>query len=804
MLSTNAIIQHRYRILRLLGKGGMGTVYEALDERLSRRVALKELHVESEELRRAFEREARLLANLRHPSLPSVIDHFSEGEGQFLVMEFIPGDDLMTTLVQRKQPFATDYVIRWTNQLLDALSYLHGHKPPIIHRDIKPSNLKLTATGQIVLLDFGLAKGTAGQMSVHENSLSVMGYTPNYAPLEQIQGAGTTPQSDLYSLAATLYHLLTGQKPADALSRASAFINGDVDSLIHITQIRPELPDNVAGVIMRALSLQPTRRPASAEAMRAGINNLQQASLSSDQGTLTSFHTRPFASEPMLSSAPPETVTKYANPSPRTGENYQLPSVELLNALQEVKEQSDDELLGQTTRLNEMFKALRVRGEVVHIKPGPVLTTYEFKPETGIKYSRVTGLSDDICLALRADYVNIERVPGTSNIGIQVPNRSRETVSLRQVIESKIFCESESKLTIAFGVTVDGASYVADLGKLPHLLIAGATGAGKSVFLNALILSLLYKARPDEVKLILVDPKCVELGLYNDIPHLATPIITDSSRAANALKWAVAEMERRFKEFALWRVHNIAGYNSEVFRRNEIKDFDGDSPWRPMPSIVIVIDELADLMMAHPDEIEESLTALARKERAVGIHLVLATQRPSSDVITGPIKANFPARVSFQVASKADSRIIIDTTGAEDLLGLGDMLFMRPREEIIRIHGAFVDESEIGRIVSFLKAQGEPLYDEMITQTEEEVMSLAGAVGERDELFEDALRICVEMKRASTSVLQRRLRIGYGRAQALLDMMEREGFIGRADGARPRPLLSRAFETVSDWDDQAN
>jgi S-DNA-T family DNA segregation ATPase FtsK/SpoIIIE len=349
-------------------------------------------------------------------------------------------------------------------------------------------------------------------------------------------------------------------------------------------------------------------------------------------------------------------------------------------------------------------------------------------------------------------------------------------------------------------------NYVADLTKMPHLLIAGTTGAGKSVGVNSLIVSILYKATPEEVKFILIDPKRLELGLYEEIPHLLTPIITDPKRAAHALKWGVTEMENRYKELAGWGVRNIDGYNSEVLRRNLVKDYDEmtNEPWKPLPYIVIIIDELADLMMVSGHDVEESITRLAQMARAVGIHLVLATQRPSVDVITGLIKANFPSRISFRVSSKVDSRTIIDSNGAEQLLGKGDMLFLPPgTSRLIRVHGAYVDESEIGRIVSHIKAQGAPLYDDTVTQSEDEAMGLDDSDGERDELFEDALRICVEMKRASTSVLQRRLRIGYGRAAAILDKMEREGFIGQADGARPRPIMGRAFEVVADWDGQS-
>lgn len=483
--------------------------------------------------------------------------------------------------------------------------------------------------------------------------------------------------------------------------------------------------------------------------------------------------------------------------------DYSMPPLEFLNEAPPHSEQADAELLGLATRLAEKCKEFNVSGQIKHICPGPVVTTYEFKPDPGVKYSRVVSLVDDLCLALKAESIRIDRMPGKPHVGIEVPNPRRETIFLREVIESRAFRESSSKLTIALGKTIDGLNYVADLAKMPHLLIAGTTGAGKSVGVNALIVSILYRARPDEVKFILIDPKRLELGLYADIPHLATPIITDPKVASRSLKWAVKEMEQRYKDLAGWGVRNIDGYNSEIMRRNLVKEYDEKGePHKFLPYIVIIIDELADLMMTSGREVEESITRLAQMARAVGIHLVLATQRPSVDVITGLIKANFPSRISFRVSSKVDSRTIIDTNGAEHLLGRGDMLFLPPgTSRLIRVHGAYIDETEIGRIVNHAKAQGQPEYNETITQSEEEALGLEEGNGEHDELFEEALRICVEMKRASTSVLQRRLRIGYGRAAAILDIMEREGLIGQADGSRPRPVLGRAYEMIAQWDD---
>jgi len=485
--------------------------------------------------------------------------------------------------------------------------------------------------------------------------------------------------------------------------------------------------------------------------------------------------------------------------------DYSLPPIGFLNQAPPHSEQADAELLAIAARVAEKCKEFNVTGQIKHICPGPVVTTYEFKPDPGIKYSRVVSLVDDLCLALKAESIRIDRMPGKPHVGIEVPNPRRETIFLREIIESRPFRESGSKLTIALGKTIDGLNYVADLAKMPHLLIAGTTGAGKSVGVNSLIVSILYRARPDEVKFILIDPKRLELGLYEDIPHLITPIITDPKAASRSLKWAVSEMERRYKDLAGWGVRNIDGYNTEIMRRNLVHDYDDSGePWKPLPYIVIIIDELADLMMTSGREVEESITRLAQMARAVGIHLVLATQRPSVDVITGLIKANFPSRISFRVSSKIDSRTIIDTNGADQLLGRGDMLFLPPgTSRLVRVHGAYIDETEIGKIVENIKAQGPPAYDTTITQSDEEANGLEGIEGEHDEVFEDALRICVEMKRASTSVLQRRLRIGYGRAAAILDMMEREGLIGQADGSRPRPVLGKAYEMVAEWDEMA-
>ncbi len=488
-------------------------------------------------------------------------------------------------------------------------------------------------------------------------------------------------------------------------------------------------------------------------------------------------------------------------PMSQNFDDYVLPTSEFLTSPPPRVEQKDEELLATAQELTDKTKEFNVTGRIMHICQGPVVTTYEFKPDPGVKYSRVTSLSDDLCLALKAESIRIDRIPGKAFVGIEVPNPQRETIFLREVVESKKFEQSKSLLSIALGKTIDGLNYVADLAKMPHLLIAGATGAGKSVGVNTLVVSILYKAKPDEVKFIMVDPKRLELGLYADIPHLATPIITDPKRAAISLKWAVSEMEKRYKDLAGWGVRNIDGFNAEVEKRNQVEQFDDNGePYKKLPYIVIIIDELADLMMVSSKEVEESITRLAQMARAVGIHLVLATQRPSVDVITGLIKANFPSRISFRVSSKVDSRTIIDANGSEQLLGRGDMLFLPPgTSQIIRVHGAFVDEKEIARIVEHVKAQGKPEYDTTITKTEEEMIETDDLPGRRDPLFADALRTVVVNKSASTSLLQRHLRIGYGRAAAILDAMVREGYIGEMDGSkRGRPILQKALDDLQE------
>ncbi len=486
--------------------------------------------------------------------------------------------------------------------------------------------------------------------------------------------------------------------------------------------------------------------------------------------------------------ARPVTVTaKNAN-------GYKLPPSSLLHRGEDRHIIREEELREEARILVEKCAEFDVHGQVTQINPGPVVTTFEFRPDAGVKYSRVTGLAEDLCLAMRAESILIERMAGKSTVGIQVPNHERETIWLRDVIEDSGFIGHKSKLTLAMGKDINGRIVTADLATMPHVLIAGSTGSGKSVAINAMIMSVLYKATPEQVRMILVDPKRVELGMYEGIPHLFTPIITEPKLAANALRNAVREMERRLKLLASRSVRNIDQYN-RLFENGTPSLFEDTDDQTPLPYIIIIIDELADLMMLDKSNVEEAITRLAQMARAVGIHLVLATQRPSVDVITGLIKANVPTRMSFRLATKVDSRTILDANGAESLLGRGDMLFLPPgTSRLQRVHAPFVTEKEISAVVDFWKKQGEAEYVQGFLESprDEKGRELDGEADQdssHDELFEDGVRLVLEFGKASTSLLQRRLRIGYGRAAHLIDMMERDGIVGPADGSRPREIL---------------
>ena len=474
---------------------------------------------------------------------------------------------------------------------------------------------------------------------------------------------------------------------------------------------------------------------------------------------------------------------------------FQLPSVNLLDNPQSPAVSANNENLRMQSKLLEKkLEDFSVKGKVVAILPGPVITTFEYEPAPGVKINKIVSLTDDLALALRAISIRIVApIPGKAVIGIEIPNSTREIVRFKEIIISSVFEKARSNLTICLGKDIIGNPVVSDLHSMPHLLIAGATGTGKSVGLNAMICSVLYKSNPEEIKFIMVDPKRIELSSYDGIPHLITPVVTDVNKATNALFWAVHEMEKRYEMLSEKKARNIHQYNKKV--EKEAGNADGNL-LKKMPYIIIVIDELADLMMAASRDVEVALTRLAQMARAAGIHLLLATQRPSVDVLTGIIKANFPTRLSFQVSSKTDSRTIIDANGAENLLGNGDMLFMPPGTAgLQRIHGALISEGEIARITEFLKNQKNPEYDRSVTERGVEEKA-ASDNQEYDERYDDAIALITKTGQASISMIQRHLRIGYNRAARIIEMMEKEGIVGPSDGAKPREVLVRGYDKM--------
>jgi S-DNA-T family DNA segregation ATPase FtsK/SpoIIIE len=477
--------------------------------------------------------------------------------------------------------------------------------------------------------------------------------------------------------------------------------------------------------------------------------------------------------------------------------DFKLPPLDLLD---EIPKSSDTDIEKESLRMNALrlegkLRDFGVEGDVVEIVPGPVITMYEFKPAPGVKISKVASLADDLALNLRASNIRIVApIPGKSAIGIEIPNNKRKLVTLREILSSQSFHDSPYKLTIALGVDIVGQPAIADLTRMPHLLVAGATGTGKSVSISAMINSILFKCSPEMVRFVMIDPKRIELAPYQDIPHLLHPVVTHPKEATKALRWAVDEMERRYTLLSDKGVRNIEVYNRKV--RKDMAPVEPGASRRTdahIPYIVIIIDELSDLMMVSSREVEESLTRLAQMARAAGIHLIIATQRPSVDVLTGIIKANFPTRISFQVSSRVDSRTILDTMGAEHLLGDGDMLFLPPGvAKLARIHGAYVSEEEVKRVASFLRARMKPEYDSSVVSDisiEEEDEEEVG--GDKDEKYQDAVELVLQTGQASISMVQRKLRVGYNRAARMVEAMEKDGIVGPSDGIRPREVLRR-------------
>ena len=497
----------------------------------------------------------------------------------------------------------------------------------------------------------------------------------------------------------------------------------------------------------------------------------------------------PLASLPPLTSVAPAAAASRPRPTPVPGK-FTLPPLDLLDPPQPWNNQVQEEaMVEQARKLEVTLRHFGVEGRVTHITTGPVVSRFEYEPALGVKISKITGLADDLALALKALSIRIVApVPGKGVLGIEIPNPKRQVVALREILSDAAYQKSASRLTLALGKDIMGTPVVTDLARMPHLLIAGATGSGKSVGLNGMILSILFKATPEEVRFLLIDPKRIELALYEGIPHLLHPVVFNPKEATIALHWAVGEMERRYAMLSDLSARNIEGYNQKArVKKADPRVEEGILP-RSLPYLVIVIDELADLMLVSSRDTEEYLIRLAQKARAAGIHLMVATQRPSVDVITGLIKANFPTRVSYQVSARADSRVILDLMGAERLLGMGDLLFLPPgTSRLKRIHGPFVTEEEVTRVADFLKVQATPLYEAGITELRELEEEVAEN-GERDEKYADAVELVAETRNASISMLQRRLRVGYNRAARIIETMEKEGLIGPSDGIKAREV----------------
>ena len=497
---------------------------------------------------------------------------------------------------------------------------------------------------------------------------------------------------------------------------------------------------------------------------------------------------------PIIKSRQVQKKKAVKQPKGITGD-FELPGVDLLeDPPPSTSKPTKEELIDRSDLLEKKLKDYSIDGKVTYVSPGPIVTMFEFEPAAGIKISKVMSLADDLAMALKAVSIRISPIHGRSTLGIEVPNKNRDSVFLKDIVSSEAFHKSHAKLTLALGKDIFGIPVITDLAKMPHLLIAGATGSGKSVGLNTIVLSILLKASPKEVKMLMIDPKMLELSAYEEIPHLLMPVITLPKEASNALKKLVFEMERRYKLLAKSGARNIDAYNKKIKAElaSEKKGAEAaDNDKEPLPYIVIFIDELADLMFASGREVEDSIARLAGMARAAGIHLVLATQRPSVDVITGIIKANFPSRISFQVSSKMDSRIILDTYGADQLLGKGDMLFTSPGKKIKRIHGAYVSGEEIRDVVSFIKAQAGPdytLFEELVT--EESLAS--GSDEDKDDLYIMAKDIVLSSNKASISYIQRRMKIGYNRAARIMEMLEDEGIVGPpGEAGKPREILRR-------------
>ncbi len=684
------------------------------------------------------------------------------------------------------------------------------HTPESISAPPTPT-LELESTGEVLSI-------SGGKKPVQDSDPATISGEASDTPVEweqanpntpaQMPGISTSP-ADMPSLqetAGTTTREISASDTTSAMAKAEIKETTGAEKNTSISEAKPTEPETPQTAPAPQTEIKKTAEtqknnptPEAKEATSAQPETPQAAAVSADTklpkaATPCSENPPPMGSFP-IHTAVNYSQTKFQPPAPEknsTTASFELPSLKFLKNINSKTEVDHESIRRDAELLEKKLGYFGIKGEVMGVSPGPVITTFEYKPDPGIKISKIVNLADDLALALSAYSIRIVApIPGKDVMGIEIPNLKKSIVPFIDIVSSDDFINSTSKLPICLGKDIIGNPVVVELESMPHLLIAGATGTGKSVGLNAMITSILYKATPDEVKFLMIDPKRIELSLYNDIPHLITPVITDMKKATTALQWMVREMEKRYDLLAKYQVRNIEQFNQKM--KNMAADPEGTHEEVPdsLSYIVIIIDELADLMMTASRDVELSLTRLAQMARAAGIHLILATQRPSVDVLTGIIKANFPTRISFQVSSKTDSRTIIDSNGAETLLGMGDMLFVPPgTARLTRVHGTYLSEEELIDVTSFLKAQQEPeyMFDVITEQQEEPDQDYRD--DEYDEKYHEALEVVMATRQASISGIQRALRVGYNRAARIIDIMEKKGIVGPSDGAKPRQVLS--------------
>jgi len=807
-----------------ISAGAMGEVWRGRDERLhGRPCAIKAVRLGGvtaegqQELNAWFARESAVLSSLHHPAICDIRDVVDDADAHYLILELIDGRTLADELAARGAPGLPETeVLAWAATLCDALAYLHGHTPPVIFRDLKPQNIMRRLDSRVVLIDFGLARAMmpAGGTAIG---------TGGYAPPEQYQGLADA-RSDVYGLAATLHHLLTGRDP----THYPPFNFPPTRSLV------PTLAPRVDVALARALRVVPDERFPSIDAFATALFRASLRSHTSHLSTVSSMSPPPLARKrwakrdktgpadadagratPVLFTAgrgkakatppshdtpPPPDLARFGGGEPE-GElghdafavAWPAPAEALLDAVPPaVARPIDNDAHARV--IEETLASFNVAVEVVEVQSGPTVTQFGLRPAPGVRVQRITALANDLALALAAPSIRIEApIPGKPIVGIEIPNGTTALVTLREILESDAYARITSPLKIALGKDMAGNPVAADLARMPHLLIAGATGSGKSVCLNSLIAGLLFHNSPDRLRLLMIDPKMVELTTFNGVPHLLHPVVTEMDKVSGTLKWALKEMHRRYKLFGEAGARNITRYNETRLEKLGGREPVNDKE-KPLPYIVFIIDELADLMMVSPAEIEDSIRRLTEQGHTAGVHVVL-TMRPSAAV--GVIKSKFPTRIALSVGSAPDSRAILDQFGAEQLAGRGDMLYLpSDGSKAMHVQGVYPSDQEIKRLVAFWSNNAPRMAAlERIASSEPAAPWEAGE-GESNKLFVEATEVVREYRRASVSLLQRRLAIGYSRAVRLLDQLEEHGIVGPSEDGRARVVLDAPDDPV--------